>query len=64
MINMNVTPIILKLLPSTDTFYFPIDVFQSIVGSFSQGETDFLVTCNTLLANSMPVSVVIQYYSF
>ena len=59
MINMNVTRIIVKVLPTTDTFYFPIDVFQPIVDSFSQGETNFLVTCNPLLANSMPVSVVI-----
>ena len=46
MINMNVTRIIVKILPTTDTFYFLIDVFQSIVDSFFQGETDFLVTCN------------------
>ena len=42
MINMNVTRIIIKVLPTTDTFYFPIDVFQSIVDFFSQGETNFL----------------------
>ena len=59
MINMNVTCIIVKVLPTTDTFYFTIDVFQPIVDSFSQGERNFLVTCNPLLANSMPVSVVI-----
>ena len=59
MINMNVTRIILKFLPTTDTFYFPIDVFLPIVVSFSQGETDFLVTCNPLLVNSVPVNVVI-----
>ena len=59
MINMNVTPIILKFLPITDTLYFFIDVFEPIVGSFSQGETDFLVTCNPMLANSMPVSILI-----
>ena len=46
MINMNVIHIIHKFLPTRDNFYFPIDVFQPIVGSFSQGETDFLVTCN------------------
>ena len=59
MININVTRIIHKFLPTTDTFYFPIDVFKPIVDSFSQRETDFLVTCNPLLANSMPVHVVI-----
>ena len=59
MINMNVRHIILKFIPTTGTFYFPVDVFQPILVSFSQGETDFLVTSNPLLVKSVLVSVVI-----
>ena len=42
----------------------PLMFYISLVGFLFQSETDFLITCDPLLTNSMPDSIVIRYHIF